>query len=53
MGEGKEKKKRRIIYRQTGEKSVEKAANKSFPNKKCYKTYFIKKNCPLNIKLSI
>jgi hypothetical protein len=44
MGGGKEKKKTwRIIYRQSGERSVEKVETKAFPNKKPYKTYFIKK----------
>jgi hypothetical protein len=43
MGGGKEKKKWRIIYRQSGERSVKKTETKAFPNKKFYKTYFIKK----------
>jgi hypothetical protein len=43
MGGGKEKKNWRIIYRQSGERSVEKAETKAFPNRMPYKTYFIKK----------
>jgi hypothetical protein len=43
MGGGKEKKKRRIIYRQSSEKLAKKAETKVFPNKMPYKTYFIKK----------
>jgi hypothetical protein len=37
MGGGNEKKKRRIVYCQPGERSVEKAETKAFPNRKPYK----------------
>jgi hypothetical protein len=43
MGGGKEKKKRRIVYRQSGERSAEKTETKGFSNRERYKTYFIKK----------
>jgi hypothetical protein len=46
-GRSKEKKKRRIVYRQSDERLAKKAETKTFPNKKPYKTYFIKKAvCP-------
>ena len=37
------KKKRRIVYRRSGERSAEKAESKVFLNREGYKTYFIKK----------
>jgi hypothetical protein len=43
MGGGKKKKKRQIVYRQSGERLAEKAEAKVFPNRERYKTYFIKK----------
>jgi hypothetical protein len=43
MGGGKEKKKMRIVYCQSGERSAEKADTKAFPNREPYKTYFSKK----------
>jgi hypothetical protein len=49
MGGGKEKKKWQITYRQTDERSAKKAETKAFPNKKPYKTYFIKKAVCLTV----
>jgi hypothetical protein len=43
MGGDKKKKKRLIVYVQSGERTAEKAESKVFPNRKRYKTYFIKK----------
>ncbi len=37
------KKNWRIAYRQSGERSAEKAEAKVFPNRECSKTYLIKK----------
>jgi hypothetical protein len=52
MGGGKEKKKkRRIIYRRSGERSAEKAETIAFPNRKPYKTYFIKKAVRLTLSV--
>jgi hypothetical protein len=43
MEGGKKKKKWRIIYFQSGERSAKKTEAKVFPNREPYKTYFIKK----------
>jgi hypothetical protein len=51
MGGGEEKKKPRILYRRSDERSAKKTEIKAFPNRKLYKTHFIKNAvCP---KLSL
>jgi hypothetical protein len=42
MGGGKEKIKRWIIYRRSGERPMKKTETKAFPNRKPYKTYLSK-----------
>jgi hypothetical protein len=46
MGGGKKKKKRQIVYRQSGERSVEKAEAKVFPNRERYIHILSKKLSP-------
>jgi hypothetical protein len=43
MGGGKEKKKRRIVYRQSGERSAETSETKAFSNREPYKHILSKK----------